>query len=149
MYLKLFKNRVFPIIILFVFIQISCGSKSKENEVATNGQNQPDHTNQTTEPSTLVLGANRTDFYLPILNGKRVAIVANQTSMIDLNSESLHLVDFLNASKSVNVIKVFAPEHGFRGTADAGEVVKDGIDTKTGIPIVSLYGKNKKPSSQQ
>ena len=56
-----------------------------------------------------------------------------------------HLVDFLLV-KNLTVKKVFAPEHGFRGTADAGEVVKDGIDTKTGLPIISLYGNNKKPS---
>ena len=59
--------------------------------------------------------------------------------------DSVHLVDFLLAEK-VNIVKVFAPEHGFRGKADAGEQVKSGVDTKTGLPIISLYGSHKKPT---
>ncbi|MEM9679210.1 MAG: DUF1343 domain-containing protein [Bacteroidota bacterium] len=98
--------------------------------------------------SVLTVGANQTDIYLPILKGKRVGIVANQTSVIFKTTDYTHLVDSL-LKLDVNVQKVFAPEHGFRGTADAGEVVKDGIDTKTNLPIVSLYGKNKKPSPEQ
>jgi uncharacterized protein YbbC (DUF1343 family) len=88
------------------------------------------------------------------LKGKRVAVVANQTSVIKTGDrrqetfEYVHLVDSLISLK-INVKKVFAPEHGFRGKADAGEVVKDGMDTKTNLPIISLYGKNKKPSKEQ
>ena len=87
---------------------------------------------------------------MPLLKGKRIGIVANQTSVIfkTTNDNYSHLVDSLVAL-NIDVKKVFAPEHGFRGTADAGELVKDGIDTKTKLPIVSLYGKNKKPSSEQ
>jgi uncharacterized protein YbbC (DUF1343 family) len=82
--------------------------------------------------------------YLHLLKGKRVAIVGNQTSMVD----KVHLVDTL-LTRGVNVVQVFAPEHGFRGEADAGEHVLNGVDEKTGIPIVSLYGKNKKPYPSQ
>ena len=88
----------------------------------------------------IILGAERTDTYLSILEGKKIGIVGNQTSMI----VNTHLVDSL-ISLGVNVVKVFSPEHGFRGKADAGAKVEDGIDVKTGIPIISLYGKNKKP----
>ncbi len=100
-----------------------------------------------TEPSKLlpiVVGAERTNSYLKGLEGKKVGIVANHTSMI----KETHLVDSL-VGLGVNVVSVFSPEHGFRGTADAGEKVSSNIDKKTGLPIVSLYGKNKKPSKEQ
>ena len=99
----------------------------------------------------ILVGANRTETYLPLLNNKQIAVVANQTSVIFKNEEQTqytHLVDSL-LSLGVNVTKVFAPEHGFRGTADAGELIKDGTDIKTGLPIISLYGNNKKPTKQQ
>lgn len=91
-------------------------------------------------------GAERTEEYLPLLKGKRVALVVNQTSVIN-NAETC-LLDTLLAL-NVNVTKVFAPEHGFRGDADAGETVKDGKDKRTGVPIFSLYGANKKPTPSQ
>ena len=92
----------------------------------------------------LILGAERTNSYLTLLHGKKIAIVGNQTSMIS----STHLVDSL-LSLNINVVKVFSPEHGFRGKADAGAKIEDSIDEKTGIPIISLYGKNKKPNKKQ
>lgn len=92
----------------------------------------------------LRVGAQRTSEYLPLLVGKRVAVVTNQTGLIGTR----YLVDSLLAL-DVQVLKVFAPEHGFRGEADAGEQVKDGRDPRTGLPLVSLYGSNKKPSPQQ
>tara|TARA_B100001142_G_C14317827_1_gene649159 strand:- start:670 stop:1812 length:1143 start_codon:yes stop_codon:yes gene_type:complete len=92
----------------------------------------------------LALGAERTNLYLPLINSKNIAIVGNQTSMIG----KTHLVDSL-LSLQINVIKVFSPEHGFRGKADAGEKIKNTMDKKTGIPIISLYGKNKKPYPEQ
>lgn len=91
-----------------------------------------------------VMAADRPGSYLPLLYGKSVGMVANQTSI----TKDGHLVDYLIANK-VAVKKVFAPEHGFRGTASAGEVIKDGKDVKTGLPIVSLYGSNKKPTAEQ
>ena len=92
----------------------------------------------------IVLGAERTDAYLSLLEGKKIGIVGNQTSMI----VNTHLVDSL-ISLGVNIVKVFSPEHGFRGKADAGAKIEDGIDVKTGLPIISLYGKNKKPYPEQ
>jgi len=100
--------------------------------------------------AAITIAANRTERYLPLLTNKSVAVVANQTSVIFKNRflKHKHLVDSLLAL-DVNVTKVFAPEHGFRGTADAGELVSNGTDTKTGLPIVSLYGTNKKPNKDQ
>lgn len=96
----------------------------------------------------IIVAANQTATYLPLLKGKSIGIVANQTSVIFKENGHTHLVDSLVAL-GVNVKKVFAPEHGFRGKADAGEKVKDGTDVKTGLPLISLYGKNRKPSSAQ
>jgi uncharacterized protein YbbC (DUF1343 family) len=91
------------------------------------------------------VGAEQFETYLPLLKGKTVAVVANQTSMVG----KTHLVDTL-LSRGVRVIKVFAPEHGFRGTADAGEYINNEKDQKTGLPILSLYGKkNRKPSIEK
>ncbi len=81
--------------------------------------------------------------YLPILTGKQVAFVGNHTSYW----EGKHSIDLLREN-GTNIQKIFAPEHGFRGTEDAGATVSDDIDTKTGIPIISLYGNNKKPSPE-
>jgi uncharacterized protein YbbC (DUF1343 family) len=107
-------------------------------------------------------GAERTNLYLNLLKGKNIGIVANQTSVLSvlertevatnvMGSKKVthHLVDYLHNYKEINVRKVYAPEHGFRGKADAAELIKDGKDTKTGLPIISLYGKNKKPSVEQ
>ena len=99
--------------------------------------------------TVLEIGANRTTAYVPLLMQKKVAIVANQTSVIFKNNQTaIHLVDSL-ANLQLDIKKVFAPEHGFRGDADAGELIKDGFDVKTGIPIISLYGNNKKPTAEQ
>lgn len=89
----------------------------------------------------LRVGASRFDKYLSLLEGKRVGIVANHTSLVD----DVHLVDTL-LQLGVKVQKVFAPEHGFRGDAANGERVESGTDLITGLPVVSLYGKDKKPS---
>lgn len=89
------------------------------------------------------VGANRFYLYLDSLKGKKVGLVGNQTSLVD----NTHLVDTL-LSKKINIVKVFSPEHGFRGNADAGESVDHSKDKKTGLPIISLYGKSKKPSRE-
>ena len=91
-------------------------------------------------------GADQTEKLIPLLNGKRTALVVNQTSVV--GSTHIHLLDTL-LSLGIEVKKVFAPEHGFRGQADAGETVKNGRDVKSGLPILSLYGKNKKPTPTQ
>lgn len=90
----------------------------------------------------VVCGAERTDEYLPFLKDRNVALIVNHTSLIG----NTHLLDSLLAHKT-EVVKVFAPEHGFRGDADAGAHVASGVDTKTGIPVVSLYGSKKKPDA--
>ena len=90
------------------------------------------------------LGAERTKSYIPLISENNIAVVGNQTSMIN----NTHLVDTL-LSLGIEIRKVFAPEHGFRGESDAGAEIKDTIDMKTGIPIISIYGKNKKPNSEQ
>ena len=81
--------------------------------------------------------------YLPFIESKRVGMVGNQTSIVG----KTHLVDTL-LSLGIDVSKIYTPEHGFRGTADAGAKVNSGKDEKTGIPIISLYGKNKKPTPE-
>ncbi len=90
-----------------------------------------------------VPGADRPELYLPLMEGKNVALVVNQTSMVG----NQHLVDFL-VSKKIHVVKIFAPEHGFRGQADAGGQVSDQVDSSTGIPVISLYGKKTKPTPE-
>ena len=102
----------------------------------------------TNAPAPIIVAANRTEAYLPLLQGKKVGVVANPTSVVFHKNGSTHLVDSL-LSSMIEVKKVFAPEHGFRGTADAGEHVKDGVDTQTNLPIISLYGKNRKPAPEQ
>ena len=112
-------------------------------------------------------GADNIESYLSLIQNKKAGIVTNQSGLIsydtifnlpdslDLkNREAIvcktrHIVDYLADSKKVNLVKIFAPEHGFRGTADAGELVIDGKDLRTGIPIVSIYGNNKKPTPEQ
>ncbi|MGL4293678.1 MAG: exo-beta-N-acetylmuramidase NamZ family protein [Bacteroidales bacterium] len=91
-------------------------------------------------------GAERMDFLIPALKGKKVGLIVNQTSIVGKNQT--HLLDLLIAN-GVDVVTVFAPEHGFRGDADAGEQIRDGKDLKTGLPIISLYGANKKPTAAQ
>ncbi|TXG34542.1 DUF1343 domain-containing protein [Seonamhaeicola maritimus] len=131
---NVFKNTV----LLFVLVLISCASKvKKENDFI-----KPEH-----ELKEVIVGANQTEAYLPLLKGKSVGIVANQTSVIFNDKGYTHLVDSL-LSEGVVIKKVFSPEHGFRGKADAGEHVEDGFDKKTNLPIVSLHGKNRKPKPE-
>ncbi|WNH13011.1 exo-beta-N-acetylmuramidase NamZ domain-containing protein [Thalassobellus suaedae] len=153
-------NVVKNTVLLFVLVMISCAnlSKSEAKNLKSEIIKQNEVLNKIENDSTIIVGANQMESYLPLLKGKRVGIVANQTSVIfkhnptsslePSNDAYSHLVDSL-VLLNIDIKTVFAPEHGFRGTADAGEHVKDGIDTKTNLPIVSLYGKNKKPSPGQ
>ena len=141
MKLKIFKNSVlFSMTIGIVLLVISCVSYTKKEQANNNVSMRLAH-----DDSLVVVGANQTDKYLSILKNKNIGIVANQTSVIfKEEGEYTHLVDSL-FSLDINITKAFAPEHGFRGIADAGEHIKDGLDTKTGLPIISLYGDNRKP----
>ncbi|WP_265200590.1 DUF1343 domain-containing protein [Aureitalea sp. L0-47] len=158
-----FKNTLF----LFVLVCFSCGSGSgKENDEKSNdivihdavSINGLQKKKESGNNQHVVVGAQRFDAYENLLRNKKVGVVANQTSLVTYRSEpdssrfeinvEMHLVDFL-LRKGIDVKKVFSPEHGFRGEADAGELVEDGVDTNTGLPIVSLHGKNKKPTEEQ
>ncbi len=135
-------------IICMILIFISCGNSKKAiTTKTTNEFSNPsnDTTFATNELMQLKNGADNFTAYLPLLKNKKVGIVTNQTGIL---SNKIHLVDFL-LDKNIALQKIFAPEHGFRGTADAGELVVDGKDTKTGLPIISLYGNNKKPKPEQ
>lgn len=128
----------FKIIILATFFLQSlafCKTKPQtEPEIQSQNQNM------------ILPAADQPEVYLPFLKGKKVGLVVNQTSILTTKN-NIHLVDFL-MSQGIEVVKVFVPEHGFRGDADAGEVVNSEIDKRTGLPIVSLYGNNKKPSAE-
>lgn len=91
----------------------------------------------------ILTGADQVDRYVPYLKGKRIAILANQTSVIG----NTHLVDSLK-KLGINIVKVFGPEHGFRGRASAGTHVADELDSATGIPVISLYGRKSKPTKE-
>jgi len=131
-------------LLFFSLLIVSCGSSKK-----TIPQTKPNTDNVTlTSTSTDVTfktGAENFESYLPLLKDKRIGIVTNQTGIL---SQEKHLVDFL-IEQNINLQKIYAPEHGFRGTADAGELIVDGKDTKTNLPIISLYGNNKKPKPEQ
>ena len=132
---------------LFFLIGIlSCGNTNKQSDQLSEEKKEIKETKQ--ENLEIITGANRTGAYIPLIRNKKIGIVGNQTSIIKTEKGSYtHLVDSL-LSLEIRISKVFAPEHGFRGTADAGEVVKNGLDTKTGLPVISLYGDSKKPSSE-
>lgn len=161
---KVFKNTV----LLFVLVVISCAGKGNSEKLEAGSEKTEDtstalrqaqrDTLSVTEKNDnkkIIVGANRTEVYLPLLEGKRVGIVANQTSVIFRKRirkftvlNYAHIVDSL-LERNINITKVFSPEHGFRGTADAGENIKDGVDVKTQLPIFSLHGKHKKPTAEQ
>lgn len=94
----------------------------------------------------LLMGADQIELYLPKLEGKRVGITTNHTSIVGYPQKPNHIVDTLLAL-GINVVAIYTPEHGFRGEADAGAKIKNGKDEKTGLPIVSLYGKKRKPEA--
>jgi uncharacterized protein YbbC (DUF1343 family) len=128
------KNFLFTIFAFGLFFA-SCTGQSNRSETVVSVKN--------TANQSIVTGAERTSVYLPFLQNKKVGLVVNQTSVVG----QVHLLDTL-LKLGVDVVKIYAPEHGFRGTADAGEKIKDGIDTKTGLKVVSLYGNNRKPKPE-
>jgi uncharacterized protein YbbC (DUF1343 family) len=132
------KVKIFVAFILF--FQLNCTTGGNPENVA-------DELSEEVVPEPAaepVVGAAQLDAFLPMLAGKKVGMLVNHTSTIG----NRHLVDVL-LGNNVMIQSIFAPEHGFRGTADAGEHITDGKDPKTGIPLVSLYGKNRKPQAEQ
>ena len=149
-FLSNFKSTVF----LWVLIGASCGNPTKGQKT---NEDPTHHTANTIVQESIIVGANNTDAYLPLLKGKNIGLVANQTSVIfkqikttepDIPMAHTHIIDSL-LTHHISITKVFAPEHGFRGAADAGEKVKDDVDAKTGLPLISLHGKNRKPTPEQ
>lgn len=143
MWFHVLKNTVFPITIGIVLVLISCGNTTKRED---DRLKTIDSRTKSQQPTPISVGANQTEAYLNLLKGKRVGVLANQTSVVfKENGENYaHLVDSLLAL-DIKIAKVFSPEHGFRGTADAGELVNNSVDAKTGLPIVSLHGEHRKP----
>ncbi len=150
MRLIFFKNTLF----LTLTLLISCANSGGDsNAFAKAESNTQPFIKETLPQKNIITGANRTSLYLPLLKGKKVGVVTNKSGLIfkstpHTEKESTHLVDSL-VSSGIDITRVFSPEHGFRGDVDAGEQVKDGKDPKTGLDIISLYGKNKKPSQEQ
>lgn len=158
---SLFKNTV----LFLLAAMVSCGNAATSQKAQAKSEPQTTG-HKPKEEAKIKTGADNHQAYLPLLRDKKIGIVTNQTGIIIYDSiymlpdsedrthqeaykrKTLHLVDFLIGAK-INVKKIYAPEHGFRGTADAGELIKDGKDTKTGLPIISLYGNNKKPKPEQ
>ncbi len=130
-------------ILLSVFIFTSCTQTRKLQQGPLTQETTVSEVDSPARVTKIKTGAERTGRYFGKLRQrqKRIAIVANQTSMIG----NVHLVDSL-LNSGINVIKIFTPEHGFRGSADAGEEISNGTDHKTGLPIISLYGNHKKPT---
>jgi uncharacterized protein YbbC (DUF1343 family) len=93
-------------------------------------------------------GIHQIEKYVPLLTSKNVAVVGNHSSQFETPTGRIHLVDSL-LRHEIRIVNVFAPEHGFRGKEDAGATIEDEVDVKTGIPIVSLHGKNRKPTQEQ
>jgi len=155
-------------IILMAMVVCSCDAginnknKTTPNEISQDASIEIDSTRLINPLQNIpITAADQISSWAPQLKGKKVAIVGNQTSIVYSNTieerrtwnpkeklKYVHLVDTL-LSLGVDVKKVFAPEHGFRGEVDAGAVVEDGIDKRSGLPIISLYGSNKKPTASQ
>ena len=153
---------VFLVSISLLIFSCKPAQKGIRNSVATN-KSTVINSGKTNRFST---GSDNYKSYFSLLDGKKVGVVTNQTGVVSYDSiymlpdsngvkhvekyerKKSHLVDFLVKNK-ITIQKIYAPEHGFRGTADAGEHVIDGKDVKTGIPIISLYGENRKPKSEQ
>lgn len=155
--LSLTTNNVFKKLVLMiavVFMVFSCKTIQNKSTMVSKATITARSKNVTDiKPSIIIdktkniFGAGADNFagFEKSVLGKRVGVVTNQSGLL---LDDQHLVDYLLAKK-VNITKIFAPEHGFRGTADAGELVVDGKDTKTGLPILSLYGDNRKPKATQ
>lgn len=159
---SLIKNTV----LFLLAAMVSCNSMKSQVESPKSETKPQVMSHEPKAAAQIKTGADNNTAYLQLLKDKKVGVVTNQTGIVNYDSiymlpdsggrthqeaykrKTLHLVDFLIEAK-ITIKKIYAPEHGFRGTADAGELIKDGKDTKTGLPIISLYGNNKKPKPEQ
>ena len=135
--IKIMKKYFYLISILFLFT--SCGTSQESKSIK-----QKNETEKSTLKKRIIVGAERFELYLGLLKNKKVALVVNQSSLV----KKQHLLDFL-IEKKVNIVKIFAPEHGFRGNVDRGKHIDNDIDKKTSVPIVSMFGKNRRPQNKQ
>lgn len=126
-------------VVFLFFFQLNCTTANSPEETSSS-----DTTETVAEPAGIKLGAAQLEAYLPALAGTTVGVIVNHTSTVG----EQHLVDIL-LENDIKIQSIFAPEHGFRGTADAGQHLEDGKDPETGLPVVSLYGKNRKPQKNQ
>lgn len=157
-----FRSGLLVLVLALVFLS-SCRAPKPINYAAPNET----RVKSKIKSSQFLTGADNVKSFLPLLKGKKVGLVSNQTGLISYDSiysifdtisqshldmiahKKMHLVDYLSTKTHVELSRIFAPEHGFRGTADAGESIVDGKDSKTNLPIISLYGDNKKPKAAQ
>jgi len=137
--MEILKNYFAFLVLFSLYVTLSCQTNQKGKESSPK------------EIKNIVVGANQTEKYLGLLKNKNIAFVGNNTSVIFKNDSIhpyRHIVDSL-LSLNISIKKIFTPEHGLRGKADAGEIVKNEVDQETGIPIVSLYGDNNNDSSNK
>ncbi|MCF6366445.1 MAG: DUF1343 domain-containing protein [Bacteroidales bacterium] len=141
------------VILIVIILFTSCSPKATEHIFVKNEFNEilpeiSDIEKRTplviSDTETILTGAECTDKYIHLLKDKRVGLVVNQSALVN----NIHLVDFL-LMQDINIVKIFAPEHGFRGNIDRGKHFNSNIDEKTGLPIIAMYGKNRKPKKEQ
>lgn len=138
MFYHWFKNTAF----LSLLVIFSCkGISQPQKSISLKGNKSTSISNDT----AIVVGANRIPMYEDLLKGKRIGFVGNQTSVIFKEKGYTHAIDSL-LKRGIQITKVFSPEHGFRGEASAGELIQNGKDAQTGLPVISLYGAHKKPT---
>lgn len=148
---RYFTIGVLTLTTLFSLMAGNCPKATTQQSEASNSthhkttENKKDKTFSTCRSKPIMMGADRLEIVKKHIKNKRAGLIANQTSVV---RNGMHLLDAL-VKEGLHIQKVFAPEHGFRGTDDAGAHIKNDTDTKTGIPIVSVYGKNNKPTKEQ
>lgn len=133
---------------LFKYTSIALLSSAIFFSTSINTSAQDKNNNIRISKTDIIVGAENYKAYLSELKGKKIGLVSNQTGIVTIDHKTTHILDFLLDNK-IDVVKLYSPEHGFRGDADAGAKVKSGTDSKTGLPIISLYGDNKKPKADQ
>lgn len=141
-----FKNTYFLSVLFLLFFLVACKEEKKQNLAKNNQKINTDNLSFNVLSDDIIIS--KPVDYINLIKQKNIGLVANQTSVVKNKKNGFtHLADTLLTLK-IHLKKIFTPEHGFRGKADAGEKIKDGIDAHTGLPVISLYGKNRKPSKK-